>query len=134
MPERVYIRPLLDKLGVMLGARVAILNLDEPWFVNLVEARTRDVTIGSVAPPADLVFLGADSPADLARLSGLRPGIHPNGAIWVVSRKGRAATIRDVDVIDGAIQAGLVDNKVVSFSDTQTSLRLVIPLRDRPRA
>ena len=134
MPERVYPRPLLDKLGVTPGARVAILNLDAPWFVNLLEERTRGVTIGSVAPPADLVFLGANSPAELALLSDLRPGIRPNGAIWVVSRKGRTATIRDVDVIDAATEAGLVDNKVVSFSETQTSLRLVIPLRDRPRA
>ena len=49
--------------------------------------------------------------------------IRPNGAIWVISRKGRAATLRDVDVIEGALAAGLVDNKVVSFSETQTSIR-----------
>jgi hypothetical protein len=30
--------------------------------------------------------------------------------------------------------AGLIDNKVASFSDTHTSLRLVIPVADRPRA
>jgi hypothetical protein len=35
-------------------------------------------------------------------------------------------------VIEAALAAGLVDNKVVSFSDTQTALRLVIRLRDRP--
>ena len=53
----------------------------------------------------------------------------PNGAIWVVSRKGKAATIRDVDVIAAAKAAALVDNKVASFDDTRTSLRLVIPRR-----
>ena len=36
-----------------------------------------------------------------------------NGAIWVVSRKGKAATLRDVDVIEAAKDARLVDNKVV---------------------
>ena len=61
------------------------------------------------------------------------PRIRPAGGIWVVSRKGRAATIRDVEVIAAARAAGLVDNKVVSFSDTHTSLRLVIPVADRPR-
>jgi hypothetical protein len=30
-----------------------------------------------------------------------------------------------------ALDAGLVDNKVVSFSEPHTSLRLVIRLRDR---
>ncbi len=56
-----------------------------------------------------------------------------NGAIWVVSRKGKAATLRDVDVIEAAKDARLVDNKVCSFSDTHTALRLVIPVALRPR-
>ena len=57
--------------------------------------------------------------------------IRPNGAIWVVSRKGKAATLRDVDVIDAARNARLVDNKVASFSPTHTALRLVIPVNRR---
>jgi hypothetical protein len=81
--------------------------------------------------PVDLVFLSADSIGELALLHDLRRSIVSNGAIWVVSRKGRDATIRDTDVIAAALDAGLVDNKVVSFSDTHTSLRLVIRLRDR---
>ncbi|HEY4723369.1 MAG TPA: hypothetical protein VII92_16050, partial [Anaerolineae bacterium] len=54
-----------------------------------------------------------------------------NGAIWAVSLKGKAAKIRDVDVIAAAKAAGLVDNKVVSFSAAQTSLRWVIPVDQR---
>jgi hypothetical protein len=50
-----------------------------------------------------------------------------------VSRKGKAATLRDVEVMAAAKSAGLVDNKVVSFSATHTSLRLVIPVARRPR-
>ena len=56
-----------------------------------------------------------------------------NGAIWVVSRKGKAATLRDVEVIEAAREARLVDNKVASFSATHTALRLVIPVALRPR-
>jgi hypothetical protein len=48
-----------------------------------------------------------------------------------VSRKGKAATLRDVDVIEAAKAVGLVDNKVVSFSPTHTALRLVIPVARR---
>ena len=48
------------------------------------------------------------------------------------SRKGRTATLRDVEVIAAAREAGLVDNKVASFSETHTSLRLVIPVHRRP--
>ena len=132
MPEFVSTRPLLDKLGVRPGARVAILTLDEPWFTELLAQRTHDVTSGTADLDTDLVFLGAEHIADLAILAELRGRIRSNGAIWVVSRKGPSATLRDVEVIGGALRAGLVDNKVVAFSATHTSLRLVIRRRDRP--
>lgn len=132
MTERVSTRPLLDKVGVTPGARVALVNIDAPWFTDLLAERTHDVTLGVPEPATDLVFVGADSYDELAALAGLRARIRPAGAIWVISRKGKAATIRDVDVIAAALAANLVDNKVVSFSETQTSLRLVIRVRDRP--
>ena len=132
MPQRIYTRPLIDKLGVKPGARIALVNLDSEWFTDLLAERTPDVTRGDPLPDTDLVFLEANSRSDLEVLPELRARIRPEGAIWVVSRKGKAATLRDADVIDAALEAGLVDNKVVAFSETQTSLRLVIRLRDRP--
>ncbi len=134
MPESTSTRPLLDKLGVRPGARVAILALDEPWFEDLLAERAVDLAIGHAEPDSDLIFLGADSTGDLEPLAGLRGLIVPAGGIWVISRKGRAATLRDTDVIRAAIDARLVDNKVVSFSATQTALRLVIRRVDRPPA
>jgi hypothetical protein len=132
MPEKVYTTPLLDKLGIKPGGRVAVVNLDAPWFLDLLADRTADVTMGSPLPDSDVIVLGADSLDDLFALQDLRARIRPNGGIWIVSRKGRAATIRDVDVIAASLDAGLVDNKVVSFSETQTALRAVIRVRDRP--
>jgi len=133
--ERTYTKPLLDKLGVRPGSRVALVGDVDPdgTFRERLAERTSDVTIGIPKSESDLVFLAADSPDELAMLAELRSRIRPAGGIWVVSRKGRAATIRDVEVIAAARAAGLVDNKVVSFSDTHTSLRLVIPVADRPR-
>jgi hypothetical protein len=64
---------------------------------------------------------------DLVRLGELREAIKPAGGIWVVSPKGKGAVLKDVEVMAAAREAGLVDNKVVSFSDTHTALRLVIP-------
>jgi hypothetical protein len=134
--ERQYTTPLLDKLGVRPGARIAIIGVDEPTFRPLLAERTIDVMEG---PPGagtrsfDLMFVGADSTAELLALDDLRARLQPAGAIWVVSRKGRAATLRDVEVIEAAKAAGLVDNKVVSFSATHTALRLVIPRANRPR-
>lgn len=132
MPDVMSTRPLLDKLGVRPGARVAVIGIVDPAFTSLLAERTQDVAIGEAAPGTDLVFLAADSPAELSQLLSLRDAIAPSGAIWVVSRKGRAASLRDVDVIEAARSTGLVDNKVVAFSATHTALRLVIPVALRP--
>ena len=126
--ERVYTTPRLDKLGVKPGARVAIVGLPDTDIRAELSERTHDVTIGEPLPETDIVLLAADSEEDLGALPGLRATLVPNGAIWVISRKGREATLRDVDVIAAARASGLVDNKVSSFSATHTALRLVIPL------
>ena len=127
MPDVVSTRPLLDKLGVKPGARVALINIDDAEFRRLLAQRTQDITEGEPLPGSDLVFVGVDDGPELLQLPALRQRIVSNGSIWVVSRKGRLATIRDIDVIVAAKSSGLVDNKVVSFSASHTSLRLVIP-------
>jgi len=134
--EKVYTTPLLDKLGVRPGMRIAVVGDVDPdgSFRAQLADRTSDITVGRPKPDTDLIFLAADSHAELADLTALRERIRPAGAIWVVSRKGREATIRDVEVMAAAKGAGLVDNKVVSFSPTHTTLRLVIPVALRPRA
>jgi xanthine/CO dehydrogenase XdhC/CoxF family maturation factor len=137
--ERVYTTPLLDKLGVRPGMRVAIVgDLDaDPEaaaFRRELEDRTGDITEGRPKPDTDVILLTAESTADLEVLDELRATIRPAGAIWVVWRKGKAATLRDVEVIAAATEHGLVDNKVVSFSAERTAQRLVIPVALRPRA
>jgi hypothetical protein len=131
--ERTYTTPLLDKLGIRPGIRIAILGVDDPTFRALVEDRTGDITDGRPLEATNVVILGADSLPELDRLAELQDRLVPNGAIWVVSRKGREATLRDVDVIEAGRPVGLVDTKVVAFSSTHTALRLVILLAHRGR-
>src|SRR4051794_37441171 len=139
--ERIYTTPLLDKLGVRPGMRVAIVGRledddeepsDEGPFAARLADRTTDVTIGEPKPDTDIVFLAADTTDELTALARLRPSIRPAGAIWVVSRKGKASTLRDVEVMAAAREHRLIDNKVVSFSPRRTSIRLVIPVALRP--
>lgn len=131
--ERVYTTPLLDKLGVKPGSRVAIVGVDDDGFRAQLADRTSDVTVGKPKRDSDLIFLAADTIDELMQIGPLQHSLKANGAIWVVSRKGKAATLRDVDVIDAAKAVGLIDNKVASFSDTHTALRLVIPVALRQR-
>jgi hypothetical protein len=124
-------RGLLDKLGVKAGIRVCVIGLGDRAFMG--ELERRGVTISSEQTGLDLVFFAADRAIELARLAEMRDSIIDSGAIWVVSRKGKEATLRDVDVIAAAKQSGLVDTKVVSFSATHTALKLVIPVANRRR-
>lgn len=133
-PDVASTRPLLDKLGVKPGAKVAIVNLDDDSFVALLRTRTQDMVNGTPSSPCDLVFFGAETPEDLRRIEALKGWIEPNGAIWVVRTKGGRGSLRDTDVIAAGLAAGLVDNKIASFSGTQGAMRMVLRVRDRPRA
>ncbi|HEY8634248.1 MAG TPA: DUF3052 family protein [Candidatus Dormibacteraeota bacterium] len=136
-PDLPSTRPLLDKLGVKPGAKVAIVDVKDAGFLSLLRQRTSDIVTGRPQSPADLVdlvFLGAENDADLKRLKDVKTWIEPNGAIWVIRPKGGRSEISDTDVIDAGLAAGLVDNKIASFSDTHGAMRLVFRLRDRPTA
>ena len=124
-------RSLVDKLGVKPFQRITVLGIDDdPFWVQLT-AQAGDVVKGRLRKDSDLIFFAADSLSELRQLTRLKTYLVSNGAIWVVSLKGKAAKIKDVDVITAAKAAGLVDNKVVSFSETHTALRLVIPVKQR---
>ena len=114
------------------GAKVAIVHLEDSEFVSMLRQRTSDIVKGKPSSPCDLLFFGADAPADLQRLKDLKGYIEPNGAIWVIRPKGGRSALRDTDVIAAGLAAGLVDNKIASFSETHGAMRLVFRLRDRP--
>ena len=120
-------RSLMDKLGVKQGMRVSVVGLGEPWLREELEARGAEVAAGRTVRASDLILYRADSVKELRRLDRLKGSLVKNGGIWVVSPKGDRS-IRDVDVMAAAKEAGLVDVKVARWSDTHTALKLVIPL------
>lgn len=124
-------RTLLDKLGVRPGMRVAVSGVDDADFLARLAERTSDVSRRAPRKDTEMIFFGASSPADLARLPALAARLTPAGAIWVVHTKGKGATLKDVDVFAAAKRAGLVDVKVASFSATHTAEKLVIPVAKR---
>jgi hypothetical protein len=112
-----------EKVGVKPGQRAAILGVDDPDLGP--ELASRGAEIVEALEGLDLLFYAADSPAELARIGALVPALAPAGALWIVSRKGKTATLKDVEVMAAAKAHGLVDNKVVGFSATHTALRFV---------
>jgi hypothetical protein len=127
--EQLSAKSLIEKLGVKPGARISVLGVGDAGFLCDLEAAAADVSRRR-RTSSDLVFLAVEHVDDLVRLGGLEPYLERNGGVWVVFPKGRK-DLRDVDVIGAGVGAGLVDNKVVRFSDTHTALRFVIPVARR---
>jgi hypothetical protein len=125
-----YPKGRLDKLGVKSGMRVAVVGLEDAAFLKELRERTPEVTTGRSRKDTDLVVVAVSRTTDLPKLKALRAAIKKDGMIWVVWPKGRKE-FREDDVRAYGPTAGLVDVKVMSFSDTLSGLKLVIPKRDR---
>lgn len=120
----------IDKLGVKPEHRVVLLNLTDKQLLSDLRERAAAVSNGRLAKDVDAVFVGADSLADLKRLPEIVPYLKRDGAVWTVTPKGKGG-IKDTDVMAAAKAAGLVAVKVVSFSDTHSASKFVIPKADR---
>lgn len=123
-------RPRLDKLGVKPGMRVALVGLDDAAFRRELRTRTDDITDGRPRKDTDMILFEVDGPKPLERLTSLQRAIRRNGVIWVVWPKGQPHIKEDL-IRRAAIAQGLVDIKVMAFSETVSGLKLVIPVARR---
>lgn len=126
-PDTASTKPLLDKLGVKPDMRVAVLGIEDESFLAELAAR---VAIGDDPQGADMVFLAVNEPEHLAQLFQLKEQIVRNGAVWVVYRKGQKQ-FNENDVLRLGLESGMVDVKVVRFSDTHSATKFVIRKADR---
>jgi hypothetical protein len=123
-------KTVVQKLGIKPGQSVALVHLDDAAFVAGLERAGAQVTTGKPKKNSDAIFYGAAAREDLAKLVTLKTSLAPDGALWIVRPKG-VKTITEADVMAAGKAAGLVDVKVVKFSDTHTAEKLVIPLVSR---
>ena len=128
--ERYRRKPRLTKLGVKPEWRVAAIGIDDAAFLVELEAAVSVLSIGKAINDCDAIFFGVTKESHLPRLAKLKHSIKSNGAIWVIRPKGRPE-ISEASVMAGGKLAGLVDVKVVAFSDSHTAEKFVIPLANR---
>jgi hypothetical protein len=118
-------KSVIDKIGVKAGQSVSVVGRIQSEFVDLVKKRVEKLS-NRLRKESDVIFLAASSRSDLSKLRKLRDHLTSAGAIWVIRPKGRRE-ITDSDVIGAARAAGLVDVKVVRFSETHSAEKFVIP-------
>ena len=125
----------LDKLGIKPAMTVVLLGVKDAEFVAEIGGRADKV--GSRKPAAggtvDVIFYRADDRAALEELPALSKLIKQDGAVWILRPKGRKE-ITESDTMSAGKRAGLVDVKVVSFSDEYSAEKFVIPVAKRTRA
>lgn len=122
-------RTRAQKLGVKPGARVSLVGVRDASLSGELEAVGADVS-RRARKESDAVFLQVDDAAGLAGIAKARESLADAGALWIVSPRG-ALGLKDTDVMRVAKAAGLVDVKVVRFSETHTANKFVVPKAKR---
>jgi hypothetical protein len=124
-------RTLLEKLGVHAGQTISVRDVsDEEFATQLTGSGARVYTGAALKKDSDIIFLGATTPRDLAKLGAAAKAIKRDGAIWVIHPKGKDA-LRDTEIFAAAKELGLTATKVARFSATHTAEKLVIPVARR---
>lgn len=140
----------VDKLGIRAGTVVHVVNVQDPALDDELSA-TLAVKKKALSPDVDVVLLGARTAADLAPLAKIAASTKESVALWVLwtklaalpkpepKTKGRtpkakapaAPPLNEQEIRRAAAEAGLVDVKVVSFSEELSALKLMIRKKDR---
>ena len=125
-----YPRGRVEKLGVKPGFRVALVGLKDPVVTAELEGAGAIVAKKLGEGPYDIVLVRLSALSDLPKVKDARGRIVPNGMVWAIWPKGRKE-FREDDIRRFGPVAGLVDVKVMSFSDELSGLKLVIPKAQR---
>jgi hypothetical protein len=121
----------LDKLGVKAGDRVAVIGVRDAAFDEELRARVPAIA-SRLGREHDIIFYAANDTGALSRLATIKNHLAADGAIWIVRPKGHA-DVTESGVMAAGKAAGLVDVKVVKFSETHTAEKFVIAVKNRRR-
>lgn len=119
-------KSLIDKLGIKPESRVSVIGIKDADFERQLIERIRSVPERTLQRDSDFIMLLAQTANALRNLRSITKYINKAGAIWVIFPRG-STSILEADVMAAGKRFGLVDTKVVRFSETHTGLKLVIP-------
>jgi hypothetical protein len=128
--EFVSRRSRVEKLGVKQGLDVLLLGIeDDKAFVKELRGAGASIRT-SGAQQADMIFAVFRRREDLRRVAALVPRLKAAGVLWTLRPKG-SQDLTEAEMMRAGQDAGLVDVKVVSFSDVLTAEKFVVPLANR---
>lgn len=119
-------RSVIDKLGVKAGQVIALVDITDADLRSRIAERGATIREQEPGIGCDLIFLGIETIESLRKLPTLIDALTPGGAIWAIRPKGHTR-ITERAVMTTGRDAGLVDTKVVRFSETHTAEKFVVP-------
>jgi len=125
--------PLVKKIGIKPGHRMAILNPPPGFQMEL--APLPEGTVNADAAPLDVAILFAANQSALKKdLDKVAKKLAPAGMLWISWPKMSSGVITDLResvVRETGLAAGLVDIKVCAVNEVWSGLKFVIPVKDR---
>lgn len=128
--------PLVKKLGIKEGSRVALVNAPENFETELGELPDNVKLMKSTTKSLDLILFFVLSERRLTKdFAKLATCLTSNGMIWIAWPKKSSGVTTDLTferVQRIGLDAGLVDVKICAIDDTWSGLKFVYRLKDRP--
>ena len=129
--------PLVKKLGIKPGHRLALLNPPNDFDATLGELPADVTVVRQLRAPCNVLVYFTKSQVELQKqFLKLMQSLQSDGSLWIAWPKKASGVATDIseDLIRRvALANGLVDNKVCAIDDTWSGLRLVYRLKDRPK-
>jgi hypothetical protein len=94
------------------------------------------VAAGGAVPRGvvDVIIVRVAVAEELTRVKGLAKKIAPDGALWIVRRRGKGEdSVAESAVLEAGRGAGLVDVKVAKWSEVDTGMKFAIPKSARAK-
>lgn len=126
-------RTLLQKIGIGPGSRVAVINFEDPELIAQITELAADFVEHAAPPDSDLILWQITHRDELEELDSLMKSLRPEGVLWVV-RPRTGGRVSEEMIRQAALAIGMVDVKVLRFSEQLTGVKLVIRRENRPAA
>jgi hypothetical protein len=120
--------PLLKKLGVTEGRRLAVINAPRGFVESLPDLPSGATVSATGRAKADVIVWFVKSSRDLAKISSAIARM-PDGtgmlwAAWPKKASGIASDLNEDVIRAAALRVGLVDTKVCAIDNVWSGLRL----------
>ena len=113
-------KSVIEKLGVKAGMKVSLVGLNEEELSDAPEIEL----VAASAKNCDWIALRLKKAGDLAKIAQQAKRLAPKGQLWTIRLRGNEETGEAI-VRQAGLDAGLVDVKVVRFSETETAEKFV---------